>query len=231
MRSLDEELDAIISESTSDIVATITNVKEAYAPQQKTYRFNSSKLSQKAIIAHEELYKSYVEALGKVSLAVDSAKKDESNSSSSGYRSNKVDEVTLLNSVYLHELFFANCFDPNSQLFQDMHAYTLIARDFGTFDDWTKDIVACAMAARDGWAVCGWSVYLKKLVNFAIDGHDKGVIAGCIPLVVLDVHEHSYYLDYQNDRKKYVYGMLSEINWDVVEDRIKKIEEVRNIYK
>ncbi len=204
-------------------------IEEAYVAQNKSYAMTTSFLSEPAKKHHEQLYKGYTEMLTRVSAEVDAADKENVSSAHSAYRHAKKDEVYNLNATYLHELFFANCFDANSELFQDSDAYIYLSRDWGTFDAWMKDFMAAAQAARSGWVVCGYSVFLKRLVNVTIDGHDQGVPMGFLPILVIDMWEHAYARDYANDKKGYLTAMMREIDWEVVEDRFKRVTGVKEV--
>lgn len=202
---------------------------EAYVAQQKAYAMTTSFLSEPAKKHHEQLYQNYADLLGRVSAEVDAADKVSVSSAHSPYRNAKKDEVFALNATYLHELFFANCFDPNSELFQDAYAFMHLARDWGTFDAWMADFMACALASRSGWVVCGYSLYLKKYVNVCVDSHDQGVLVGLVPVLVIDMWEHAYVRDYAADKKSYLTAMMREIDWEVVEDRVKRIDALKGI--
>ncbi len=218
-----KELDASI------VSAADLTLDEAYVAQNKSYAMTTSYLSEPAKKAHEQLYKGYTEVLTRVSAEVDSADKENVSSSHSTYRAVKKDEIYNLNAVYLHELFFANCFDPNSELFQDSDTYIYLSRDWGTFDVWMKDFMAAALASRSGWVICGYSLFLKRFVNVSVDGHDQGVAVGLIPLIVIDMWEHAYSRDYGTDKKGYLTAMMRELQWEVIEDRVKRVTEIKGI--
>ncbi len=202
---------------------------EAYVAQNKSYAMTTSHLSEPAKKNHEQLYKAYTEVLTRVSAEVDRADKDNVSAAHSAYRNVKKDEIYNLNAVYLHELFFANCFDPNSELFLDTDTYIYLARDWGTFDVWMKDFMAAAIASRSGWVVCGYSLFLKRFVNVCVDSHDQGVPVGLIPILVIDMWEHAYVRDYGMDKKGYLTAMMREISWEVVESRVDRVTEIKGI--
>lgn len=206
-----------------------SRLEEAYVAQGKTYAMTTDALSEPAKKAHEQLYKGYAEALSRVSVEVDAADKRGAASARSPYRSAKKDEAYNLNATYLHELFFANCFDPNSELFQDQLAFMRLARDWGTFDAWMEDFMACAMSARNGWVVCGYSLFLKRFTNVCVDSHDQGVIVGLVPAIVIDMFEHAYERDYGNDKRTYLTAMMRELNWEVIEDRVERVEGIQKV--
>lgn len=208
----------------------IETLREAYVAEPKQFKQVSEFVSQKTKDAHVDLYKGYVESLNKISAELDSAERG-GNSRHSDFRSLKLDEVYNLNATWLHELYFANCFDPHSEVVMDSMAFLRLQRDFGTFDDWQRDFMACANSARNGWAVCGYHMFLKKYVNFFIDSHDGSVPVGLYPVIVVDMWQHSYYKDYLNDVKSYLISQMREFNWTVIEDRFKKTENIHQAVK
>ena len=202
------------------------NLQEAYVAEKKPFKQVSEFVSQKTKDAHTELYKNYIETLNEVSAELDTADKGAANSRHSEYRSLKLDEVYNLNAVWLHELYWANCFDPHSEIVMDSIAYLKLQRDFGTFEDWQRDFIACAMSAGNGWAVCGYHTFLRRYVNTVVSNHSGDVMLGLYPVIVVDMWEHAYYRDYLTDKKSYLVAQMKEFNWEVIEDRFKRAEGI-----
>src|SRR5574343_497102 len=142
------------------------NLNESYVAEPKQFKQVTECVSQKTKNAHVELYKGYVESLNTVSNELDTVDRGKSNSRHGEFRSLKLDEAYNINSVWLHELYFANCFDPRSEVVMDSMAFLRIQRDWSTFDDWQRDFVACAQSAGNGWAILGYHMFLKKYMNF-----------------------------------------------------------------
>jgi len=209
----------------------INSLDEAYVHEPKQFKQVTEFVSQKVKSAHIELYKGYIESLNKVSAELDSADKSDVNSRHSEYRSLKLDEVFNLNATWLHELYFANSFDPNSEVVMDSMAFLRLQRDFGTFDDWQRDFMACALASKSGWAVCGYHMFLKKYVNFFIDEHTGHVPVGLYPIIIVDMWEHAYFRDYLTDKKSYLIAQMRELNWEVIEERFGKAESIAQVLK
>jgi Fe-Mn family superoxide dismutase len=205
-------------------------IEEAYVTQQKQYSQVSEFVSQKTKDSHTELYKGYISKLNNISAKLDSVSKD-ADSNSSDYRSLKIDESYNLNAVWLHELYFANCFDPHSEVYMDSLAFLRLQRDFGTFEDWQKHFVAAGVSAREGWLVLAYNTFLKKYVVALIDGHNQNVMLGLHPVLVIDMWSHSYYRDYLNDKQSYLVAQMREINWGVVEERFKRTEKIAEALK
>lgn len=199
-------------------------VMEALNVIPRSFPLKTEKLSLASKTAHEELYKGYVESFNKTSVALDVASREESKSSASAFRSLKADETFNLNALKLHELHFANISDVTSEISMDSQAYIRLARDFGTFEKWQFDFMACAMAARNGWALTVYDPYKNVFMNCVVDSHDTNIPLFTIPVLVLDMWEHAYFRDYTNDKKSYIINMMREINWDVVEARMMALE-------
>jgi superoxide dismutase, Fe-Mn family len=206
-----------------------SNLREAYVAESKPYSLVTEFLSQKSKDAHLALYKGYVETLNRVSSELDTAERSKADSKHSDFRSLKLDETYNLDSVWLHELYFANCFDPHSEVYMDSMAYLRLERDFGTFEDWQKDFMGCALAAGNGWAVCGYNMYLQRYICTVVSNHSQDVMLGLYPLIVVDMHEHAMFKDYQTDKKSYLVAMMRELNWNVIEERFKKAEAIAGV--
>jgi Fe-Mn family superoxide dismutase len=108
----------------------------------------------------------------------------------------------------------------------DSLAYMRLARDFGTFDDWQKDFIACCQASRCGWAMTYYNFYTKAFMNTFIDLHSENVPVFGYPVIVMDVWQHAYYRDYLKDVKTYVVAMMKQFNWRVIEKRFEKADNI-----
>lgn len=204
---------------------------ESFVASPKPYKQVTEFISQKTKDAHIELYHGYIESANKVSGMLDSANTEDTDSRHSDFRSLKLDEAFNLNAVWLHELFFANCFDPQSEIYMDSIAFMRLQRDFGTFDAWQKDFIACAKSCGEGWAVCGYNMFLKRFVNTIISHHSGDVQVGLYPVIVLDAWSHSYFRDYLVDKSSYVTAMMRELNWVAIEERFNKVEKIAEVIK
>lgn len=204
-------------------------ISEAYVTEAGKFKLRTELLSDKTKKAHQELLEGYVEKLNKVSAKIDGCDKSSANLNHSEFRNLKLDETYNHNAAFLHGLYFENISDVNSQITVDSLVYMKLARDFGTFDKWQEDFVACCLSARNGWAVTFYNTQLKRYMNTVIDLHSESVMIGLLPVIVMDCWEHSYYRDYLKDRKTYVYGMMKELNWSTIEDRFNKTEKIAKI--
>lgn len=213
----------VLSESNEQ---TSNVISESYVTQAGKFNLQTELLSAKNKKAHQELLEGYVKELNNIAARIDGTDKSSANLNNSEFRSLKIDETYNHNAAFLHGMFFENISDLNSQITVDSLSYMRLARDFGTFDKWQEDFVACALSARNGWAVTFYNPNLKRYMNTIIDLHSSNVMIGMLPVVVMDCWEHSYYRDYLKDRKSYVFGMMKELNWSVIEKRFKQSEVI-----
>jgi Fe-Mn family superoxide dismutase len=126
------------------------------------------------------------------------------------------DRVNRMNSVLLHELYFDGLTPKPGELQEDIR--TAMARRFGSFDRWVEDFKANCMAAN-GWGILARDVVNGKLYNVASDLHEVGVIWLGQPVVVCDVYEHAFYVDYQNRKQEYVNKFVDFLDWDEINQR------------
>lgn len=206
-------------------------LSEAVVAEPKKYKQASELVSQKTRDAHYELYKGYVETFNQVSAKLDTADRAKANSSHSDFRSLKLDETYNVNAAWLHELYFANCFDPNSEIYMDSKAYMRLQRDFGDFESWQKDFMACALSAGEGWVVCGYNMFMKRFVNTIVSHHSGDVMLGLYPIIVVDMWSHSLHRDYLTDKKSYLTAMMKEFNWNVIEERFERVIKIEEVSK
>ncbi len=206
-------------------------LQESYVVQAQKFDLSTELLSEKTKSTHQKLLEGYVETLNAVSAKLDTADRETANLNDSEFRSLKIDETYNCNAAFLHGMYFENISDLNSKISMDSLSYMRLERDFGSFDAWQKDFIACALSARNGWAVTVYNGFLKRYINTVIDLHSSNVPINCYPIIVMDVWEHAYYRDYMSDRKSYVFGMMKQLNWETIESRFKKAEAVAKALK
>ena len=123
-----------------------------------------------------------------------------------------------LSSHILHTIFWTNLTnkksDPSGNLLKQ------IQKDFGSYDK-LKVLIAKTSKGVDGngWGILGYQPYTQKLTVLQCENHEKLTQWGVIPLLVIDVWEHSYYLKYRNRRAEFVDNLFPIINWDNVAER------------
>lgn len=126
--------------------------------------------------------------------------------------------TTKGNSVLLHELYFDGM-SPNPPAIPP-EVKLAIERRFETVDKWAKDFKACAKASS-GWAILAFHPVNGKLYNVVSDTHSSGVNWMAMPLVVLDVYEHAYYIDFKNKKSDYIDKFLTHVDYQSVNERLR----------
>ena len=216
-----EDLDKILKNSVN---ASLKHLKEAFVADKKTFRQVSEFVSQKTKEMHYSLYEKCILSFNAISAKLDTARRTQPDM----FASLKKEETKSLNSVWLHELYFSNCFDPNSEIIMDSLAYIELSKRWGTFEDWQKDFIACAMNTS-GWVLCSYNLYLKQFVNTIITEDSNDVLLGTYPVIVIDMHEHAYTKDYLSDKQSYLIALMRELNWNIIEERIKTAKTIMNL--
>lgn len=117
------------------------------------------------------------------------------------------------NSVVLHELYFDGIALQATKPVDDVRS--AITMRFGSFEKWSNDFIASAKAAA-GWAILVQHPVNGKLYNIVSDEHAMGSLWLAMPLVVIDVYEHAYYIDYQNKKSDYIEKFMQHIDWTEV---------------
>ncbi|HOX35480.1 MAG TPA: superoxide dismutase [Methanoregulaceae archaeon] len=97
----------------------------------------------------------------------------------------------------------------------------VIDAEYGSFDRFRKEFTQAASSTEgSGWAALSYCRTAERPVILQIEKHNVNVVPGWKMLLVLDVWEHAYYLDYKNDRGKFIEGFWNIVNWNVVADRL-----------
>jgi Fe-Mn family superoxide dismutase len=179
-------------------------------------------ISDDQISQHRDiLYAGYVNKLNEITEGLSIADLTKANQIFSHFRALKAEESFALNGVILHELYFGNLGGDGAEPTGQLH--NLMARDFGPFERWVNNFKACGMAAR-GWVILGLSAYDGMLHNYCLDSHNSNFPALCTPLLVMDVYEHAYAIDYGVKRAPYIDAFMKNINWEAVVERLERFE-------
>jgi Fe-Mn family superoxide dismutase len=159
---------------------------------------------------HDVLYAGYCKKTDEIRAQLAEADPTKANGTWADFRELKLEEGFAVNGVRLHEHYFDSLSATPVAPSEPLAAW--IAEDFGSFEKWAADFAAVGMAAR-GWAVLAFDLHDGKLHNYLADMHNQGGVWGALPLVVMDVYEHAYFLDYATARKKYLEVMLPLLDW------------------
>ncbi len=125
------------------------------------------------------------------------------------------------NGMRLHELYFENLVKTGKSLASKSALRKKMGEDFGSFENWQKDFQATGAIRGIGWVILVYDPRAKQLFNLWINEHDGGHLAGTIPLLVMDVFEHAFMLDYGLKRADYLAAFMAAIDWTVAEKRFR----------
>jgi len=120
------------------------------------------------------------------------------------------------NGMRLHEYYFENlggkgALDKSGKLGKKL------AEEFGGYENWEKDFRATAAIRGIGWTILYQDNLTGRLTNQWINEHETGHLAGCTPILVLDVFEHAFMIDYGLKRADYITAFFNNINWSAAE--------------
>jgi superoxide dismutase, Fe-Mn family len=137
----------------------------------------------------------------------------------------KREELTALNSLLLHELYFAslgvapvakgrNLPRPTGALAE------ALARDFGSFERWRDEFVAMgdALAGGSGWVLLAYLPRERRLINQYASEHTSGIV-GAIPILALDMYDHAYHLDFGTNARAYINTFIKNLDWEAAQER------------
>lgn len=172
-------------------------------------------LTAKQLAEHYKLYEGYVNKYNELASL---AKKVEpvGNGTYAEIREVNLEKVFALNAIKLHEAYFGNLSADTQS--PDGRIEELILAEWGSIDAWMSDFAALGLSAR-GWVVLAWDHDNGRLENYICDMHNQGGVWNSSPLLVLDVYEHAYFLDYATARKDYIDAFMKLVDWKTVNQR------------
>lgn len=125
----------------------------------------------------------------------------------------------------LHTLFWSNM-SPDGGGEPEGALAEQIARDFGSFAAFKQEMIAATNAVQgSGWGLLCWQPLGNKLVVLQTEKHQDAAQWGVQPLLVIDVWEHAYYLQYQNRRPEFTEAFFTKVNWDDVAQRLAEAKQ------
>lgn len=211
----------------SIVHAQTENIPMSFAGkhQPKPLPFDAAKLSgisEKLIRSHHENnYVGAVKALNLVEQRLVALSK-ERDLPPYIYGDLKRQELIRTGSVVLHELYFANL-GGNGKA--DGNARRLVEKWFGSYETWENEFkrTGNALSGGSGWVILAFNQHSKELHNYWAADHTSNAPFS-VPLLVLDMYEHAYQIDYGAAAAKYVDAFMQNVNWDEVNRRVESIK-------
>ena len=189
-----------------------------YKTQLQLKPTNLDNISQRQIDTHWGLYEGYVANVNKLNKELEELR-----------AAGKIDTPLYAdrrrrygfeyNGMVLHEYYFANLKSGGTMLSDGPLKKALIAT-WGSYDVWRTDFESAGKSRSIGWAILYADETTGALTNHFIQEHEDGNIAGFVPILVLDVWEHAYMVDFGSaGRAQYITEFMSNIHWAKAEER------------
>ncbi|MGH8863066.1 MAG: superoxide dismutase [Burkholderiales bacterium] len=134
------------------------------------------------------------------------------------YTGLKREQLIRTGSVVLHELYFANLGGDGKASADTRIA---IASSFGSFDAWESEFrkIGLGLGGGSGWVILGFNRRLKLLENYWMADHSTAP-ADATPVLVMDMYEHAYQIDYGAAAARYIDAFFLNLDWDIVAKRL-----------
>jgi Fe-Mn family superoxide dismutase len=177
-------------------------------------------LSEKQLEAHFKLYEGYVKKLNEIEKKLDSSDPSKANYSFNEFSELKRREAVAFNGAFLHELYFENLGNKNTELSGKLK--TDIDKRFGSLDNLYANLKGIAIS-EPGWAILTYNRVDKQLHTYLLEEHHIGLPVHQELLLVIDSWEHAYMIDYGISKDQYMEKIINKINWEIVNERYSRL--------
>jgi Fe-Mn family superoxide dismutase len=189
-----------------------------YAPQDFSSLLGMPGFSNQLLENHFKLYQGYVTNTNKLTEML-AALATDGKGATPEYAELKRRFGWEFNGMRLHELYFGNMSASAAAVDAGSALAKKITEDFGSHDAWMADFKATSAMRGIGWTILYLDRQANRLFNVWINEHDVGHLAGGIPLLILDVFEHAYMIDYGLNRADYIGAFFKVADWAEVAKR------------
>ena len=124
------------------------------------------------------------------------------------------------NGMRLHELYFGNLAKEKSVVDKNSELFKKIEKEWGSYELWEKDFKSMGTMRGIGWVVLYYDSLANRMFNVWINEHDVGHFSGAKPILVMDVFEHAYMIDFGLKKAEYIEAFMKAINWEESGKRI-----------
>jgi Fe-Mn family superoxide dismutase len=190
----------------------------AYAPLDFSGLLGTPGFSDKLLTDHFTLYQGYVKNTNTLlEKLAEELKADRG--AMPGFAEMKRRFGWEFDGMRLHEVYFQNFAKEATKLQASDPLRAQLVKDFGSFEEWTKDFKATGAMRGIGWVALVWDPVGSRTFNVWIGEHDGGHLAGCPILLIMDVFEHAFLTDYGLKRADYVEAFFKALLWPRVSER------------
>jgi Fe-Mn family superoxide dismutase len=192
-----------------------------YQPKNFEHLLGLKGFSDQLLKNHFALYQGYVNNTNRLAEAL-ATLLNEDKSGTPEYAELKRRFGWEFNGMRLHEYYFGNMTRDFMELNTGSPLYRKILEDFGSYEVWEKDFKGAGGMRGIGWVVLYYDPIGGRLFNVWINEHDVGHLSGAMPILIMDVFEHAYMIDYGLKRVDYIEAFFNAIDWKAVEERFAK---------
>lgn len=193
-------------------------ISHPYTVKDFAYLIGMEGFSDDALKMHFKLYSGYVQNTNLLLAILDELATQEKDHTPI-YAEIKRRVGWEFDGMRLHEDYFSNLGGKGTKLADTSALYKKIVQDFGSFAKWKQSFLATGAMRGIGWVILYLDPVTNRLLNIWVGEHDIGHLAGAKPILVMDVWEHAYLLDYGLNRAGYMDAFFNNIDWDVVQKR------------
>lgn len=196
-----------------------------YALPQLPYRYDELQPSispDQLTLHHQKHHQAYVTGANAILERLDKTRKEDTDFDVKA----TLKELSFhIGGHLLHSLFWTNIAPPGKGGGKPKGTLgTALEKEFGSFDRFKKEFSLAATSVEgSGWAALSFCRQTNRPIIMQIEKHNTNVYPMFTILLVIDVWEHAYYLDYKNERAKFVDAFWSIVNWDEVNKRLERI--------
>ncbi|MBE0479662.1 MAG: superoxide dismutase [Dehalococcoidia bacterium] len=191
-----------------------------YTPRDYSRLLGMDGLSETLLKNHFTLYQGYVNNSNKLLESLEHLHR-EGKTGTPEYAELKRRLGFEFNGMRVHEFYFENL-GGDGKIDRSGKLAGKLAKDFGSYENWESDFKATGMIRGVGWAALYYDPVGDRLVNAWINEHQVNHFAGCVPILIMDIWEHAFMLDYQLKRADYIEAFFRNINWSAAEARMAK---------
>ncbi len=197
-----------------------------YAPQNFDRLIGTAGFSDQLLKNHFTLYQGYVTNTNKLNDKLGSLLK-EGKVADPEFAEMKRRYGWEFNGMRLHEIYFGNMTKSPVATPKDSGLVKKINEEFGSWEAWEKDFKGTGAMRGIGWGLLYYDQQAGRLANAWINEHDAGHLAGCTPLLLMDVFEHAFMIDYGLKRADYIEAFYKSIDWGVVGQRFESAPKAK----
>jgi Fe-Mn family superoxide dismutase len=191
-----------------------------YEPRNFEHLLGTEGFSNNLLNNHFTLYKGYVTNTNKLAEILDTLLKD-GKLATPEYAELSRRFGWEFNGMRLHEYYFENMAKGGSKLDPGTPLARKIAEEFGSLETWEKDFKGTGTMRGIGWTLLYYDRIQQHLFNVWINEHDTGHLAGCTPILIMDVFEHAFITDFGLKRADYIEAFFKAIDWNSAGDRFR----------